>query len=289
MKNIQKVIALGALVVVVVLGVVAFSVLRAPEEASAPIEAIPLAQSSAVATSSAAGAEVESSPAADEVEAEAAASTAASAASGSSAGSSAAASTATEPTTSSAAADGAASGSGPIVAQIVQEESEARFVIDEVLNNAPKTVVGATNQVAGEIAVDPQDPTKTRVGTIQVNARSLATDSEFRDRAIKNRILNTDQYEFVTFTPTQIVGLPANGSVGQSYSFQIIGDLTVRDVTKPVTFDVTATPISETRLEGTAQTTIRYADFGLTIPQVRQVASVSEQVRLEIDFVAVPR
>ncbi len=209
MKNIQKVIALGALVVVVVLGVVAFSVLRAPEEASAPIEAIPLAQSSAVATSSAAGAEVESSPAADEVEAEAAASTAASAASGSSAGSSAAAST--------------------------------------------------------------------------------ATDSEFRDRAIKNRILNTDQYEFVTFTPTQIVGLPANGSVGQSYSFQIIGDLTVRDVTKPVTFDVTATPISETRLEGTAQTTIRYADFGLTIPQVRQVASVSEQVRLEIDFVAVPR
>ncbi|MDP9309651.1 MAG: YceI family protein [Chloroflexota bacterium] len=209
MKNIQKVIALGALVVVVVLGVVAFSVLRAPEEASAPIEAIPLAQSSAVATSSAAGAEVESSPAADEVEAEAAASTAASAASGSSAGSSAAAST--------------------------------------------------------------------------------ATDSEFRDRAIKNRILNTDQYEFVTFTPMQIVGLPANGSVGQSYSFQIIGDLTVRDVTKPVTFDVTATPISETRLEGTAQTTIRYADFGLTIPQVRQVASVSEQVRLEIDFVAVPR
>ncbi len=93
----------------------------------------------------------------------------------------------------------------------------------------------------------------------------------------------------MTFTPTQIVGLPANGSVGQSYSFQIIGDLTVRDVTKPVTFDVTATPISETRLEGTAQTTIRYADFGLTIPQVRQVASVSEQVRLEIDFVAVPR
>ncbi len=154
MKNIQKVIALGALVVVVVLGVVAFSVLRAPEEASAPIEAIPLAQSSAVATSSAAGAEVESSPAADEVEAEAAASTAASAASGSSAGSSAAASTATEPTTSSAAADGAASGSGPIVAQIVQEESEARFVIDEVLNNAPKTVVGATNQVAGESGVD---------------------------------------------------------------------------------------------------------------------------------------
>jgi len=171
----------------------------------------------------------------------------------------------------------------------VPNESEARFIIDEVLNNAPKTVIGTTNQVAGEIAVDPQDPTKTRVGTIQINARTLVTDSEFRDRAIKNRILNTDQYEFVTFTPTQINGLPESGSVGQSYTFQIVGDLTVRDVTRQVTFDVTATPVSETRLEGTANTTIRYADWNITIPQVRQVASVSDEVRLEIDFVAVPK
>ena len=275
MKNTQKLIALGALVAVVILGVVVYSVFRAPEEASAPIEAIPLAQSSASAGSLEAVSEVEPSSAVTPTT-EPAVSPAASAAS--------------TPSGSEVTANEAATGgSGAIVAQIVQEESEARFVIDEVLNNAPKTVIGVTNQVAGEIAVDPQDPTKTRVGTIQVNARSLATDSEFRDRAIKNRILNTDQYEFVTFTPTQIVGLPDNGSVGQSYNFQIIGDLTVRDVTKPVTFDVTATPASETRLEGSAQATIRYADFGLTIPQVRQVASVSDQVRLEIDFVAVPK
>jgi polyisoprenoid-binding protein YceI len=62
--------------------------------------------------------------------------------------------------------------------------------------------------------------------------------------------------------------------------------LTIRDVTRDVTFDVTVTPTAETRLEGTATTTIRYADYGITIPQVRQVASVAEEVRLEIDFVA---
>ncbi len=124
------------------------------------------------------------------------------------------------------------------------------------------------------------------MGTIQINARTLTTDNDFRNRAIKNRILQTDQYEFITFTPTQIVGLPQTGAVGQSYTFQIVGDLTIRDVTRQVTFDVTATPVSETRLEGTARATIRYADYGLTIPQVRQVASVADQVRLEIDFVA---
>ena len=170
--------------------------------------------------------------------------------------------------------------------QIVQEQSEARFVIDEVLNNAPFTVVGTTNQVAGEIAVDAQNPSATQVGVIQVNARTLATDSQFRDRAIKNRILSTDMYEFVTFTPKQLVGLPASGTVGETYTFQIVGDLTIRDITREATFDVTVTPTSDTSLEGTAQTTIRYADYGITIPQVRQVASVSDEVRLEIDFVA---
>jgi polyisoprenoid-binding protein YceI len=178
---------------------------------------------------------------------------------------------------------------GAIVAQIVPNESEVRFVIDEVLNGKPNTVIGRTNQVAGEIAVDPNDPTKSRVGTIQVNARTFRTDSSLRNRTIENRILFSDQYEFITFTPNQLVGLPERGAVGQSYTFQIVGDLTIRDVTKPVTFDVTATPKSEARLEGMAQATIRYADYGISIPQVRQVASVADQVRLEIDFVAVPK
>jgi polyisoprenoid-binding protein YceI len=59
-------------------------------------------------------------------------------------------------------------------------------------------------------------------------------------------------------------------------------------VTKQVTFDVTTSAASESRLTGTATTTIAYADYGITIPQVRQVASVEDQVRLELEFVAVP-
>lgn len=254
MTTMQKLIAAAVLGLIVIFGGLAYSTFRPPEQASAPIAAIPVASAAAQPTT------------------------------GTTAANTAATDTAAAGTTDSVAATGSA-----IIAQIVQSESEARFVIDEVLNNAPKTVIGTTDQVAGEIVVDPQDPSKTQVGVIQVNTRALATDSEFRDRAIKNRILSTDQYEFATFTPSEIVGLPESGTVGQSYSFQIVGDLTIRDVTRQVTFEVTATPVSENRLEGTAQTTIAYADWGITIPQVRQVASVSDKVRLEIDFVAVPQ
>lgn len=264
MTNLQKIVAVGIVAVIAVLGFVGYNVFRAPEAASGPITAIPLAAGSPSAQPSPSA----SASAAPATETASAAPTAESSAA---------------PSASAAAA------SQEIVAQIVPEESEVRFVIDEVLNNAPKTVVGTTNQVAGEIAVDPGDPSKSRIGTIQINARTFVTDSQFRNRAIQNQILSTGDYEFITFTPKQLQGLPAQGAPGQSYSFQVIGDLTIRDVTKEVTFDVTATPASNERLEGTATSTIRYADFGITIPQVRQVASVDENVRLEIDFVAVPK
>lgn len=275
MSNLRKIVAVGIIGIVLVLGAVVYSVFRTPEAASSPIQAIPLDQGGSSAT--AAPAQPTAAPATEGAAAEPAATTAPAAEAPISA------------PADTAAADPAASSSSPITAQIVPEESEARFIIDEVLNGAPKTVVGTTNQVAGELAVDPADPTKSRVGIIQVNARTLSTDSDMRNRAIKNQILGTDQYEFITFTPTEIVGLPQSGDLGQSYTFQIVGDLTIRDVTRQVTFDVTATPASDSRLEGTAQTTIQYADYGIAIPKVRQVASVADTVRLEIDFVAVPK
>jgi polyisoprenoid-binding protein YceI len=182
--------------------------------------------------------------------------------------------------------DGVTTTADAVVLRISQADSEARFVIDEVLNGTPKTVVGTTDQVAGEIAVDPDNLAQTQVGVIQVNARDLTTDNDFRNRAIKNQILQTDQYEYITFTPIEISGLPQNGTVGELYSFQIVGDLTIRGVTKRVTFDVTAQAISTSRIEGTATATINYADYGITIPRVPQVASVADQVRLELDFAA---
>ncbi|MGH2544692.1 MAG: YceI family protein, partial [Ardenticatenaceae bacterium] len=83
-----------------------------------------------------------------------------------------------------------------------------------------------------------------------------------------------------------LLGLPDRASMGDTYSFQVVGDLTIRDVTHEVVWEVTVTPQSEGRLEGSATTTIRYADWGLAIPQVPFVANVSDEVRLELDWMA---
>jgi polyisoprenoid-binding protein YceI len=132
------------------------------------------------------------------------------------------------------------------------------------------------------------NPANTQIGVIQINARTLATDNNFRNRAIRNAILDTNSFEFITFTPTSVAGLPEQAAIGQAFTFQIIGDLTVKDVTRSVTFEVTVTPIDENQIRGSATTTIRHADFGLLIPDVPSVSDVSDEVRLELEFVAYP-
>lgn len=193
---------------------------------------------------------------------------------------------ATEPTATPEPTATAAPEPNPITYQIVGEESEVRFSLGEVLAGNPTTVVGVTNQVAGEMIVDLNNPGATQLGVIQISAGSLATDNNFRNGSIREFILETDDFPFITFTPTSIEGLPETAQVGETFTFDIIGDLTIRDITQSVAFTASVTVISETRLEGSASTTVNRADFNLQIPSVPNVADVDEEVLLEIDFVA---
>jgi polyisoprenoid-binding protein YceI len=253
----------AALLLVAILAYVIFGVLlRAPEAASGPISAIPIA-TRAPATS----APAESSASATSAPAAAAT---------------------TAPDTTRATSAPAAVTADQLLFQIVPDQSEARFKLSEVLRGQPTNVLGKTNQVAGQISITPNDLSTSQLGTIQINARTFATDSSQRNRAINNFILETANYEFITFKPTAITGLSGKATLGQAYSFEIAGDLTIRDVTKPVVFKATATPESADKLTGTASAAIKRGDFNLTIPSVPFVADVSDDVTLEIDFVAAP-
>lgn len=170
--------------------------------------------------------------------------------------------------------------------EIVAQESEARFTLTELLRGRETTVIGRTNLIAGQIAVTFDDPDSVQVGEIRVNARALYTDNNLRDNAIHSQILFSDQYELITFRPTAVSGLPPAAAIGEIISAQITGALTIRDVTNEETFALTVTAVSPTRLEGSAQTTVNRADYNLQIPSVPNVANVSEEVTLVLDFVA---
>ena len=264
---------IGSILLLLVLAVFAAGcgVLQEPEAASGPLEAIPLALETPVAEAVATGTAVLETPTA-ESEAVATETTAAPTEAAPAGG--------VEETT------GGSTGGELRVYQISQAESQVRFELDEDLRGQRQSVVGVTNQVAGEIAIDLSDLSTAQVGVLQINARTLATDNNFRNRAIQNEILETGSYEFITFTPTAINGLPAVATVGEAITFTIDGDLTIREVTQPVTFTVVATPVTESQLAGTASAVIVRTDYNLAIPSVPNVANVEEEVELYIEFVA---
>jgi polyisoprenoid-binding protein YceI len=278
----KQILAVAVVVILVIISTAAYSLFRTPEAASGPLEAIPVTVEQATEAPVAAEAPIEAS-AADESENPTSAEVADTQAATTTAGAGAAENSAQSATTERASA---AQPAPPIIFEISQGESQARFVIDEVLRSQPTTVVGVTDQVAGQIAIDPANPAAVQVGAIQVNVRTLATDNDMRNRAIKNAILETDAYEVVTFVPAEVIGLPNNTALGASYTFQIVGDLTIKNVTRQVTFDATVTPVAESRLEGTASATILYREFDLFIPDSPSVDTVADEVRLELDFVA---
>ena len=174
------------------------------------------------------------------------------------------------------------------VFRISQDESQASFTIDEVLNGADKTVVGTTGEVAGDIKIDLNAPAASEMGQIRINARTLQTDSSRRDGAISRFILQSGQEdnEFIEFQPTALNSLPESANIGDTVEFQVVGDLTVSGTTQEVIFDATVDLASADQINGSAQTTVMYADFNLSIPSVPQVASVADEVILGIKFVA---
>jgi polyisoprenoid-binding protein YceI len=166
--------------------------------------------------------------------------------------------------------------------------SQVTFTIHEVLFGQSNTVVGKTSQVAGQILVNRQDPSQSQLGQIKVDLSTLATDNDLRNRTLQNRILETTDpsNQYAIFVATSLKDLPSSITVGQPVSFSIVGNLTIHGITHSVTFAAQVTEQSATKLTGQAQATMRYADFGIAIPDVPSVTGVGDTVVLALTFTA---
>src|SRR5688572_21180390 len=78
--------------------------------------------------------------------------------------------------------------------RIVPTLSQASYAVDEVFlneNNRLFTAVGVSRAVSGTITVNPRQPSQSRVDEIVVDLRHLQSDSDRRDRALREKYLDT--------------------------------------------------------------------------------------------------
>jgi polyisoprenoid-binding protein YceI len=169
---------------------------------------------------------------------------------------------------------------------VVPERSEVRYRVREQLAglNFSNEAVGTTSAVNGSITFQIQGRVLSGESRFAVDLRTVRSDEARRDNYIRRNTLEADRFPTVVFVPTEVRGpsfpLPQTGTA----SFQIVGDLTLRDVTRRVTWETTATFNSE-GVNLQARTAFRFREFGLSIPRVAVVLSVEDNIRLEADLV----
>ena len=182
-----------------------------------------------------------------------------------------------------------AGSAGQRVFAIVPEQSQAQYAVEEEFFGQAipfVTAVGKTNAIDGSVTLDFADGgVSIANSTFTVDLSTLKSDSGRRDRAIRERWLESSKYPLATFVATGVENLPPDADFGKDVAFQVVGDMTVRDTTKPLTWDMTARLDGET-LTGNASTFLYMNDFGFDAPDIAGILKVTDGVTVTVQFTA---
>ena len=145
------------------------------------------------------------------------------------------------------------------------------------------TVRGRFGGVQGTVQVDESNP-RTATVDVTIDAASVDTRQEQRDGHLRSPdFFDVAQFPTIRFVSRAIEGDPRAG-------FRVIGDLTIRGVTKEVTVNVSTEgqgvdPWGNLRAGFTASAKIDRRDFGLTWNQALETGgfAVGHDVKLTID------
>jgi polyisoprenoid-binding protein YceI len=145
------------------------------------------------------------------------------------------------------------------------------------------TVKGHFTGVRTAIDLNEDDFTASSVEAT-IEAGTLITNDQRRDAHLTSPdFLNAEQFPTITFKSTRIERAAHDG-------YKMTGDLTIRDVTRPVTLDVVYSgqakdPMGSVHAGFSASTTIKRKDWGLTWNVALETGGllVSEDVKLALE------
>ena len=148
------------------------------------------------------------------------------------------------------------------------------------------TVRGAFTQFEGSAHVDTANPSASKV-ELAIKTESIDTGVEDRNAHLRSAdFFEVEKYPTITFSSTDVV---RDGD-----SWTITGDLTIKDVTKPITIEFESTgsardPFGNLRIGFEGQTTLSRKDWGLTWNAALETGGflVSDRIKLEFDISAI--
>jgi polyisoprenoid-binding protein YceI len=148
------------------------------------------------------------------------------------------------------------------------------------------TVKGRFGSVAGTLSLDAERPERSSA-SVTIDAASIDTRTEQRDQHLRSAdFLDVANHPSLGFESTRVVGSFA----GPGDSFQLIGRLTIRGITKEVTLDAVfegtgKDPWGNERASFSATTKIDRRDFGLLWNQALETGGllVGNEIKISLE------
>lgn len=143
-----------------------------------------------------------------------------------------------------------------------------------------QTATGRTSDVTGSFTI--MGRTVQDV-TVTADLRTLKSDREQRDNAIKDRGLESNRFPEAKFVLTQPIERPTVPAVGETVTATARGEFTLHGVTKAVEIPV------EGRWDGrdvqvVGRLHIVFSDYGITAPTSPVVASIDDEGEMEFQI-----
>ena len=163
--------------------------------------------------------------------------------------------------------------------------SAVSYAIEERLGGNESVAVGVSHVVAGDIVINTDDTSLSRVGEVVVNVEMFDSDSNLRDKRLRHDFLESNHWPFARFETTAIDGLGTEFVEGESYEVALTGNLTVKDVTSEETFTGTVT-ITSGQLTADVSAEVLSSTYGVGPINVARLAHTADEVTLTFELVA---
>ena len=148
-------------------------------------------------------------------------------------------------------------------------------------------VRGTFKQWSGKVELDEADPTRSRV-EVQIEAASIDTQEAQRDGHLRSAdFLDVEKFPTLTFKSTAVERVREN-------NYRVVGELTIRDVTRQVILEVEDSGRSKHPMTGdlragfSAHAKLQRSDFGLIWNALLETGgvAVSDDVHVELEIQA---
>ena len=169
----------------------------------------------------------------------------------------------------------------------VEEASLARYIVGEELRrlDLPIKAIGETSEVSGAIVFKDDGSVDSDSSILKVGLSGFKSDEDRRDRWVRSSLFNTSRFPSAELVVTGFDGLPWPLPESGEATFKLNGDLTVQEVTRPVSWDVTA-QFDRGMVTGQAKTMVTFDQLELSKPTFAFILSVDDEIHLEIDITA---